>query len=170
MLLEEQDRTRWDPDLVAEGESLVRAALRGGLPGRFALQAAIAAVHTTRPVVGGDRLGRDRRPLRPAAGRAWPSPVVALNRAVAIAFRDGPEAGLRALDDVATTYGAALAGYHYLPAARADLLRRLARRREAATAYGDALARCDNAAERTFLRRRLAEVGGPPEAGGPLSR
>lgn len=166
--LEEQDRTRWDPDLVAEGEAQVRAALRGGLPGRFALQAAIAAAHTTAPSVAATDWD-EVVVLYDLLARAWPSPVVALNRAVAVAFRDGPLAGLLAVDEVGAAYGDALAGYHYLPAARADLLRRLGRDREAAAAYGDALARCENEAEQAFLRRRLAEVGGPPAAGGLVS-
>ncbi|GAA1903252.1 RNA polymerase sigma factor [Lapillicoccus jejuensis] len=167
--LEEQDRTRWDAALVAEGEAQVRAALRGGLPGRFALQAAIAAAHTTAPSFAATDWA-EVVVLYDLLGRAWPSPVVALNRAVAVAFRDGPQAGLAAVEEVATAYGDALAGYHYLPAARADLLRRLGRRGEAAAAYGAALVRCDNEAERAFLRRRLAEVGEPPAAGGAVGR
>jgi len=85
----------------------------------------------------------------------WPSPVVALNRAAALAMRDGAEVGLVALDALDAP---ALAGYHYLPAARADLLRRLGRRAAAAAAYREALALVDNTTERTFLQRRLAEV------------
>jgi RNA polymerase sigma-70 factor, ECF subfamily len=87
-----------------------------------------------------------------------PSPVVALNRAVAVAMRDGPAAGLELLDGLAADER--LRGYHLLPAARADLLRRLGRRAEAATAYAEALALVGNAAERAYLARRFEEVGG----------
>jgi RNA polymerase sigma-70 factor, ECF subfamily len=91
--------------------------------------------------------------------RAWPTPVVALNRVVAVAMRDGVEAGLRALDALDAP---SLAGYHYLPATRADLLRRLGRADEAAAAYREALTLVDNSAERDFLERRLAGIGPRP--------
>jgi len=155
VLLAEQDRTRWDRDLIAEGHRTLLGALRGGRPGRFTLQAAIAAVHAQAPsytdtdwlqIVG----------LYDVLLAVWPSPVVRLNRAVAVAMLDGPAAGLAelaALDD------GALAGYHYLPAARADLLRRLGETDRAREQYATALAGAGNDAERRFLQRRLAELG-----------
>jgi RNA polymerase sigma-70 factor (ECF subfamily) len=154
VLLAEQDRSSWDRALIAEGERVLTGALRGGRPGRFLLQAAIAAVHshaeryadTDWPQIVG---------LYDLLWQRWPSPVVQLNRAVAIAMRDGPAAGLAALAEIPD---GALAGYHYLPAARADLLRRLGRNSEAASQYRLALAMAGNAAERRFLQRRLAEV------------
>ncbi len=151
-LLADQDRSRWDREAIEEGVALVRVALRARPPGRFALMAAIAAVHAEAPsfertawpeIVG----------LYELLGEAWPSPVVALNRAAAIGFADGPAAGLLALDALAGD--PALEGYRYLPAARADLLRRLGRTREARAAYEQALAVSDNEVERAFLRGRL---------------
>ncbi|MGZ6804677.1 MAG: RNA polymerase sigma factor [Nocardioidaceae bacterium] len=156
VLLEDQDRSRWDRQQVADGRVLVVDSLRGGRPGRFALQAAIAAVHAEAPSWA-DTDWRQVVGLYDLLLQAWPSPVVALNRAAAVAMRDGPAAGLVALDALDA---GALAGYRYLPATRADLLRRLGRAGEAATAYRQALDLTDNAAERAFLQRRLAEVGG----------
>ena len=162
MLLEDQDRSLWDRDALARGDALVVRALRLTTaerpPGRFLLQACIAGAHAEAPsweatdwvatVLLYDRL------------RAmWPSPVVDVNRAVAVAFAEGPEVGLALLDDVADD--PALRSWHYLPAARADLLRRLGRREEAAAAYRSALALVSDGAERAFLRRRLAEVEPP---------
>ncbi|MGZ4687320.1 DUF6596 domain-containing protein, partial [Oryzihumus sp.] len=161
VLLEDQDRSRWDRQQVADGRVLVVDSLRGGRPGRFALQAAIAAVHAEAPSWA-DTDWRQVVGLYDLLLQAWPSPVVALNRAAAVAMRDGPAAGLVALDALDA---GALAGYRYLPAARADLLRRLGRAGEAATAYRQALDLTDNAAERAFLQRRLAEVGGWPATG-----
>jgi len=158
LLLEEQDRSRWDRDAIAEGTALVASALRGGRPGRFALQAAIAALHAEAP--GYEQT--DWPQLLQLYGellRAWPSPVVALNRAVVRAMVDGPEAALAEIDGL--EQDGRLAGYRYLPAAKADLLRRLGRRAEAAQAYQAALELTDNAAERDFLARRMAEVAGP---------
>lgn len=155
--LEDQDRRLWDRELVTEGERLVREALRGGRPGRFALQAAIAALHTGAPSFAAVDW-HEVVTLYDLLLRAWPSPVVALNRAIAVAFRDGPEAGLLALDRLEAEHGPALAHYHYLPAARADLLRRLRRRAEAEAAYERAIALCESSPELAFLRRRLAEV------------
>ncbi|MEO3938414.1 sigma-70 family RNA polymerase sigma factor [Dermatophilaceae bacterium Soc4.6] len=167
--LEEQDRGRWDPSLVAEGDRLVREALRGGRPGRFALQAALAALHTGASTFAATDWA-EVVAVYDLLLRAWPSPVVALNRAIAIAFRDGPAAGLRALDAVEAAHGPGLARYHYLPAARADLLRRLGRPEEAAAAYQLALERCESTPEQAFLRRRLAEVGaGRPATDAPRS-
>ena len=154
VLLAEQDRSSWDRTLIAEGDRILTGALRGGRPGRFVLQAAIAAVHSA-------ALRYDQTDWPQIVGlydllwQRWPSPVVQLNRAVAIAMRDGPRAGLAALDEIDP---GVLTGYHYLPAARADLLRRLGRNVEAAEQYRLALTSVGNAAERRFLERRLAEV------------
>jgi RNA polymerase sigma-70 factor, ECF subfamily len=162
LLLEDQDRAQWDRDAIEEGISLVPGSLRGGCPGRFALQAAIAALHAEAPSYA----TTDWPQVLALYGellRAWPSPVVALNRAVALAEVDGPEAALAELDELGRD--GRLAGYHYLPAARAALLRRLGRRAEAADAYRTALELATNEAERDFLSRRLAVLAarsGPP--------
>jgi RNA polymerase sigma-70 factor, ECF subfamily len=153
LLLEDQDRAQWDRAAIGEGIALVPGALRGGCPGRFALQAAIAALHAEAPSYA----TTDWPQVLALYGellRAWPSPVVALNRAVALAEVDGPEAALAELDELGRDER--LAGYHYLPAARAALLRRLGRRAEAAAAYRAALDLASNEAERDFLARRLA--------------
>jgi len=155
LLLEEQDRSQWDRSAIGEGTALVREALRGGRPGRFALQAAIAAVHARAPAYR-DTDWRQILGLYDLLGRAWTSPVVALNRAVALAMAEGPEAGLAAIGDLERD--GRLAGYQYLPAAKADLLRRLGRADEAAQAYRCALGFTANQPERDFLARRLAEV------------
>ncbi len=157
LLLEEQDRSQWDRCAITEGTALVREALRGGRPGRFALQAAIAAVHARAPAYR-DTDWRQILGLYDLLGRAWTSPVVALNRAVALAMAEGPEAGLAAIGDLERD--GRLAGYQYLPAAKADLLRRLGRADEAAQAYRCALGLTANQPERDFLTRRLAEVTG----------
>ncbi|MGI5242867.1 RNA polymerase sigma factor [Dactylosporangium sp. CA-139066] len=161
LLLEEQDRTQWDAGRIADGLRLVRAALRGGRPGRFALQATIAAIYTEAPSYA----QTDWKQLRAVYDlllRAWPSPVVALNRAVVVAMLDGPAAGLALIDELAAD--ARLADYHYLPAARADLLRRLGRPDEARAAYDAAIARCDNAVERAFLQQRRNADGPAPHS------
>jgi RNA polymerase sigma-70 factor (ECF subfamily) len=155
LLLEEQDRCRWDRQAIAEGSELVVSALRRGRPGRFALQAAIAAVHTEAPDYA-ETDWREVLGLYDVLLEVWPSPVVALNRGVAVAMVEGPAAGLAAVDAVADD--PRLAGYPYLAATRADLLRRLGRAREAARAYRTALSLATNAAERGFLAQRLAEV------------
>jgi RNA polymerase sigma-70 factor (ECF subfamily) len=159
LLLEEQDRAQWDQAAIGEGTALVREALRGGRPGRFALQAAIAALHAQAPAYR-DTDWRQIVGLYDLLGRAWTSPVVALNRAVALAMADGPEAGLAALGDLERD--GRLAGYRYLPAAQADLLRRLGRNEEAARAYRCALELTANQTERDFLTRRLKEVTASP--------
>ena len=159
LLLEEQDRSRWDRPAIAEGSELVRQALRRGRPGRFAIQAAIAAVHAEAPSYD-DTDWRQILGLYDALLEVWRSPVVELNRAVAVTMVDGPEAGLRALDAVAGD--PRLASYPYLEAARADLLRRLGRRAEAADAYRGALGLATNEAERSFLSHRLDEVTTAP--------
>jgi RNA polymerase sigma factor (sigma-70 family) len=157
LLLEEQDRSRWDSAAIAEGAALVREALRARPPNRYALQAAIAAVHAESPSWD-DTDWREIVSLYGVLTQLWPSPVVALNRAVAVGFAQGAAAGLAALDALAAE--PQLAGYGYLPAARADLLRRLGRPGEAREAYTEALHLTANAVERAFLERRLREVGG----------
>jgi RNA polymerase sigma-70 factor (ECF subfamily) len=156
LLLEEQDRTRWDSRAIAEGAALVREALRARPPTRYALQAAIAAVHAESPSWH-DTDWREIVALYDVLTRLWPSPVVALNRAVAVGFSQGAAAGLAALDELADE--PQLAGYGYLPAARADFLRRLGRLGEARTAYDEALLLTENTVERDFLAGRLRELG-----------
>ena len=137
-------------------------ALRGGRPGRFALQAAIAALHAEAPSYA-ETDWRQIVQLYDVLLAAWPSPVVMLNRAVALALAEGPEAGLAQIQELERD--GRLAGYRYLPAAKADLLRRLGRREEAAQAYRAAMALTENSAERDFLGRRIAETGGRPGPG-----
>ncbi|GIG90757.1 RNA polymerase sigma factor [Plantactinospora endophytica] len=164
VLLDEQDRTLWDRDLIEEGRRLVPAALTGR-PGPYAVQAAIAALHAEAMDVAGTDWPQVVA-LYDVLARVAPSPLVELNRAVAVAMRDGPTAGLRLLDVL--DRDDRLAGYHLLPAARADLLRRLGRREEAAVAYRRALDLVGNEPERAFLRGRLAEIAaetGPPGPG-----
>jgi RNA polymerase sigma-70 factor (ECF subfamily) len=146
VLLADQDRALWDPRLVAEGQDIVRRCLRRNQPGTYQIQAAINAVHSDAAT---------------AAATDWeqilhlydqllsldPSPIVALNRAVAVAEVEGPHAALRLLDDLD------LDGYHLFHAIRADLLRRLGRTTEAALAYEAAIAHTENTTERDFLRR-----------------
>jgi predicted RNA polymerase sigma factor len=156
LLLEEQDRERWDHRAIAEGVALVREALRVRPPTRYALQAAIAAVHAESPSWG-DTDWREIVSLYEVLTRLWPSPVVALNRAVAVGFACGAAAGLAGLD--ALSAEPQLAGYGYLPAARADFLRRLGRVAEARQAYEEALLLTENAVERGFLAGRLRELG-----------
>jgi RNA polymerase sigma-70 factor (ECF subfamily) len=162
LLLEEQDRTRWDPAAIDEGGALVVDALRGGRPGRFALQAAIAALHAEAPTWEATDW-RQIRDLYDLLLGAWPSPVVDLNRAVAVAMVDGWAAGLAEVERLEGD--SRLTGYRYLAATKADLLRRLGRSDEAAVAYREALALTDNPAEQRFLTGRLAEVGGSHQAG-----
>ena len=155
LLLEEQDRSRWNRELISEGSALVVQALSGGVAGRFAVQAAIAAVHAEAPSYvetdWSQLLG-----LYDTLLGIWPSPVVALNRCVALLMVHGPATALAQVDQLDAS--GRLAGYRYLPATRADLLRRLDRFADAATAYRQAIALADNEAERDFLLRRLAEV------------
>jgi RNA polymerase sigma-70 factor, ECF subfamily len=153
--LEEQDRARWDASEIDEGLGLLDAALRHDGAGYYQLQAAIAACHAT----AADAADTDWARIAVLYGRlaeVAPSPVVELNRAVAVAMADGPAAGLELVDRLEAS--GALAGYHLLPATRADLLRRLDRRPEAAAAYRDALALAANDAERRYLSRRLEEI------------
>lgn len=157
VLLEDQDRSRWDRRRIAEGVAELRRSLRVGRPGPYRLQAAIAACHAVAPSWEATDWHRISALYAELARRA-PSPVVELNRAVAVAFAEGPAAGLAVVDAVAGDRR--LARTHVLPATRADLLRRLGRHDEAAAAYRLALARVGNGAERAYLARRLAEVGG----------
>jgi RNA polymerase sigma-70 factor (ECF subfamily) len=161
VLLEEQDRTRWDHEQIREGLALIAAVLRSGPPDAYALQAAIAAVHA-QAARAADTDWRQIAALYAHLYERHPSPVVRLNHAVAVAMADGPAAGLRMLDELAA--GSALVEYHLLPAARADLLRRLGRNSEAAAAYRQALLLVSHPAERRFLQRRLALVDPPPSA------
>jgi RNA polymerase sigma-70 factor, ECF subfamily len=159
VILEEQDRSRWNQEQIAEAVPLVTDAFRGE-PGRFALQAAIATVHcqaaraedTDWPRIVG---------FYDLLERAQPSPVVSLNRAVAVAMVDGPGPALALID--ALTAAGDLDNYHLLHATRADLLRRIGSREEAAKSYTRALTLVTNESERRFLERRLREVQ-PPAA------
>jgi RNA polymerase sigma-70 factor (ECF subfamily) len=155
LVLEDQDRSAWDSTAIAQGRDLVVGAFRTGRAGRYALQAAIASLHATAPSYAETDWPQVVR-LYDDLLTVWPSPVVALNRAVAVSMVGGPRA---ALDEVeALERDGRLAGYHYLPAVRADLLRRLGRHDEAAGAYRAALELADNEAEREFLAARLAET------------
>ncbi len=154
-LLSDQDRSRWDADEIAEGLGLVREALERRPPGRFALMAAIAAVHAEAPTWSATDWA-ELVGLYDLLVTIWPSPVVALNRAVAVGLADGPKAGLAALDALGGE--PQLAAYGSLASARADFLRRLGRFGESADAYREALAVTDNSVEAQFLSARLAEV------------
>jgi RNA polymerase sigma-70 factor (ECF subfamily) len=156
VLLGDQDRARWDRGLIAEGSALVRRALASRRFGPYTLQAAIAAVHAE----AADAAATDWAQivgLYDVLARAEPSPVVELNRAVAVAMRDGPEAGLGAVDAILGRGD--LADYHLAHSARADLCRRLGRTAEARSAYRRALELTRQEPERRFLQRRLAELG-----------
>ena len=155
LLLEEQDRAQWDRAAIAEGTGLVTGALRGARPGRFTLQAAIAAVHAEAPSYAETDWPRLLR-LYGELLEAWPTPVVALNRIVPLAMTDGPGRALEEIERIERD--GRLAGYRYLPAAKADLLRRLGRWGDAAAQYRIALDLTDNAAERAFLAGRIDEV------------
>ncbi len=155
VLLADQDRARWDQAAIGEGIALVREALLRRPPGRFALMAAIAAVHAQarswdatdwQEIVG----------LYVVLMQIWPSPVVALNHAVALGLAEGPQAGLDALEAIGTD--PLLATYSYLASARADFLRKLGRTGEARAAYGEALLLSENAVERAFLEERIDEM------------
>lgn len=156
VLLEDQDRSRWDRAEIEHGTAMLDRAMRfiapGQPPGRFLLQAALAAQHAE----AGTWSDTDWEAVVALYDRllvVWPSPVVALNRAVAVGYAKGPEAGLAALDPLSGE--PALAGYHYLPAARADLLRRLGDRKAAAQQYRIALELAPAPTERRFLQARL---------------
>ncbi|MEV0718339.1 RNA polymerase sigma factor [Asanoa sp. NPDC050611] len=160
VLLADQDRSLWTLDKIIEGRRLVVDALTGGPPGPYALQAAIAAVHDDAASVSTTDWPQVVA-LYDVLRTVAPSPLVELNRAVAVAMVDGPEAGLALLDGLAADRH--LAGYHLLPAARADLLRRLGRTAEAATAYEAALALVGNEPEREYLARRLESLRSPDD-------
>jgi RNA polymerase sigma-70 factor (ECF subfamily) len=153
--LAEQDRSAWDQALIAEADRLLVATLRAGPPGRFTLQAAIAALHAQAPSYEATDWPQILT-LYDELLRIWPSPVVALNRAVALAMVDGPEPALAEVE--ALERDGRLAGYRYLPSTKADLLHRLGRDAEAVTAYQAALALTGNAAEQEFLEQRLSAL------------
>jgi RNA polymerase sigma-70 factor (ECF subfamily) len=157
VVLEEQDRTRWNQKQIAEALPLVDESFRGR-PSAFALQAAIAAVHCQAARAEDTDWPQVVR-LYDLLERVQPSPIVSLNRAVAVAMAEGPGAGLALIDALATADD--LANYHLLHAARADLLRRLGSLPEAAESYTRALALVTNDSERRFLERRLREVRPP---------
>lgn len=156
VLMQDQDRALWDRAAITEGVRLVHEALAQPPAGRYAIMAAIAAVHAEAPTW-------DETDWTQLVGlydlllRRWPSPVVALNRAAALSFRDGPAVALEVLDAVKAD--PALAAYPYLAATRADLFRRLGRTRDAIAAYQEALRLTGNTAEAAFLTRRIEELG-----------
>jgi RNA polymerase sigma-70 factor, ECF subfamily len=157
--LEEQERTRWDREAIAEGVALLQSALRLGKPGPYQVQAAIAACHATAPRAA-DTDWPQIAALYGELAEVVASPVIKLNRAVAVAMAEGPAAGLELVEMLEAS--GELAGYHLLPATRADLLRRLRRPEEAASAYRDALELVATDAERRYLARRLDEVTSQP--------
>jgi RNA polymerase sigma-70 factor (ECF subfamily) len=146
VLLADQDRGLWDRGLIAEGQAIVRECLRRNEPGPYQIQAAINAVHSDAPAAAATDWWQILQLYNQLLSVA-PSPVVALNRAVAVAEVEGPDAALTLVD------GLDLGGYHLFHAIRADLLRRLGRDAEAAIAYEAAIARTENATERSFLQR-----------------
>jgi RNA polymerase sigma-70 factor (ECF subfamily) len=154
VLLADQDRSRWDHGLMAEGQAIVRRCLRRSQPGPYQIQAAINAVHSDAPSAAATDWGQILQLYDQLVAIA-PGPVVVLNRAVAVAEVEGPGAALTLVDRLD------LHDYYLFHAIRADLLRRLGRDGEAALAYEAAIARAGNAAERDFLERRLGEVTGP---------
>jgi RNA polymerase sigma-70 factor (ECF subfamily) len=155
VLLEDQDRSRWDRKLIAEGSALVERALATRRFGTYAIQAAISAVHAEAPSMAATDWSQIIG-LYDVLSRYDPSPVIELNRAVAVAMRDGPAAGLAVVD--ALLKGGELADYHLAHAARADLCRRLGRSAEARASYERALALSRLEPERRFLTQRLAEL------------
>jgi RNA polymerase sigma-70 factor (ECF subfamily) len=156
IVLEEQDRSLWRRELIAEGVARVEEALASRRFGPYTVQAAIAAVHAEAPSAGATDWNEIVGLYDVLLGLD-PSPVVELNRAVAVGMRDGPAAGLALIDGLLAR--GELAGYHLAHAARADLCRRLGRAPEARDAYRKALELSQQEPERRFLRRRLAEVG-----------
>ena len=151
VLLSDQDRSRWDRRLIAEGQAILRQCVRRNRPGRYQLQAAIQAVHNEAPTASATDW-RQILQLYDHLLSLAPTPIVALNRAVAVAEVEGPDAALILVESLA----AALDSYHLFHAIRADLLRRVSRLADAAHAYAAAVARTDNATEREFLSARLA--------------
>jgi RNA polymerase sigma-70 factor (ECF subfamily) len=155
VLLEEQNRLLWDRVQIAEGIRLVERSLSTAAPGPYALQAAIAALHAEAPTAA-DTDWAEVVGLYDLLARIEPSPVVALNRAVAVAMKEGPAAGLALIDDIVAR--GQLKDYRLLHAARADLCRRLGRADDALASYRQALALTRQEPERRFLERRIAEV------------
>jgi RNA polymerase sigma-70 factor (ECF subfamily) len=153
VLLADQDRSLWDRGRIAEGKRVLERALSFRQAGPYQLQAAIASLHTEETTDWPQIVA-----LYDRLAELFPSPVVELNRAVAIAMAEGPAAGLELVDRLE-----GLESYHLLHAARADLLRRLDRSEEAAESYRRAIALATGAADRSFLERRLAELTGPAE-------
>jgi RNA polymerase sigma-70 factor (ECF subfamily) len=151
VLLADQDRDLWDRGLIAEGQAIVRQCLRRNQPGPYQIQAAINAVHSDAPSAAATDWAEILELYDQLLSLA-PTPVVALNRAVAVAEVEGAEAALTLVD------GLDLDGYHLFHAIRADLLRRLGRNAEAALAYDTAIARTENTTERDFLQRRRHEL------------
>jgi RNA polymerase sigma-70 factor (ECF subfamily) len=160
VLLPDQDRSRWDRTLIAEGQALVAACIRRNQAGPYQLQAAVNAVHSDAPNAADTDWGQILQ-LYDHLLSLSPTPEVDLNRAVAVAEVHGPALALAAIEDLD------LDGYHLFHATRADLLRRLGRHGEAAAAYDAALAGTDNAAERRFLEGRRRSLPSPPEHSGP---
>ena len=156
ILLEDQDRTLWDRDKIAEAMSLVEQAIASQRFGVYTIQAAIAGVHAAAPTASETDWGQ-MVAFYEALAQAEPSPVVALNRAVAVAMRDGPLAGLELIDAILAR--GELANYHLAHAARADLCRRLGRTADARVSYETALALAQQDPERRFLEKRLRELG-----------
>ncbi|WP_425483954.1 RNA polymerase sigma factor [Fodinicola acaciae] len=161
--LADQDRTRWDKALIAEADELLVDALKAAAPGRFTLQAAIAASHAQAPSYA-ETDWSEIVTLYDLLLAIWPSPVVALNRAVAVSMLAGPAEALVEVEKL--EQDGRLAGYRYLPATKADLLHRLGRDAEAVEAYEAALALTDNAAEQEFLTERAQLFGRPENVGG----
>jgi RNA polymerase sigma-70 factor (ECF subfamily) len=153
--LEEQDRDRWDRQVIEEGCEILTTALRRRRPGPYQLQAAIAACHASARE-SSDTDWSEIAGLYSRLLAVMPSPVVELNRAVAVAMAEGPGVGLALVESLEAS--GALAGYHLLSATRADLLRRLDRSGEAAASYREALELATTDAERRYLTRRLAEA------------
>jgi RNA polymerase sigma-70 factor, ECF subfamily len=158
VLLEDQDRSLWDREQIAEGLALVEEALGARRVGPYALQAAIASVHAAAPSVAATDWSRIVA-LYALLAQAAPSPIIELNRAVAVAMRDGPATGLALVDAILES--GELANYHLAHAARADLLRRLGEMTAARAAYERALALAQQEPERRFLQRRLDALADP---------
>ena len=155
-MLEDQDRSSWNRELITEGSALVERALSLGPVGAYTLQAAIAAVHAAAPEFAATDWGQVIR-LYDLLLQVTPSPVVEINRAVAVAMRDGPAAGLELIDAILER--GELVNYHLAHAARADLYRRLGRTAEARACYQQALSLAQQEPERRFFERRIASLG-----------
>jgi RNA polymerase sigma-70 factor (ECF subfamily) len=155
ILLDDQDRSLWNRKYITEGSALAERALASRQIGAYAIQAAIAAVHANASSAAATDWAQIVA-LYDLLARAEPSPVVELNRAVALAMRDGPAAGLALIDAILARGD--LPDYHFAHAARADLCRRLGRTAEARSSYDRALSLTQQEPERRFLERRLAEL------------